>query len=345
MIRIGIVGCGYWGPTLARAFTETSALQVVSVCDVNPQRLAALQRRYPSLRATTSYQEMLASPDLDAIAVATPVATHFDLALAALRSSRHVWVEKPLADNAQDAARLVEEASRRGLTLMVDHPFVHSSAVRKIGELIRSGEIGDLYYYDSVRINLGHFQPDVSVLWDLAAHDLSILDYLMCRAPAAVSATGARHVRGRAHNIAYLTLFYDDGMLAHVHVNWLAPLKVRRTLIGGSSRLIVYDELDPGEKVKIYDRGVARDGNDAESRELRIGYRTGDMWAPRLDVRDTIEAAAAHFAQCIAEGKAPLSDGASGLRVVRQLEAATQSLEANGRPVELDLNEPMEPPR
>jgi predicted dehydrogenase len=340
MIGVGIVGCGYWGPNLIRAFTETVEARVVAVCDLCQERLVAVQRRYPWVRATTSFDDLLAGGDLDAIVIATPVATHFDFALAALRSHRHVFVEKPMAHNSEAAARLVDEAARLRLTLMVDHPFVYTSAVRKIGDLIRGGEIGDLYYYDSVRINLGRFQSDVNVLWDLAAHDLSILDTLTGRGPAAASATGARHLDGTAHNIAYLTLFYDDALLAHVHVNWLAPLKVRRTLIGGSRRMIVYDELEPSEKVKVYDRGVSVSGNDAESREMRIGYRAGDMWAPRLEVKDALETAAAHFAACIGAGTRPLSDGESGLRVVRQLEAATQSLHANGRPIPMIAETP-----
>ncbi|HYL78872.1 MAG TPA: Gfo/Idh/MocA family oxidoreductase [Bryobacteraceae bacterium] len=333
MINVGIVGCGYWGPNLIRAFTEVSDARVIAICDISADHLAAMHRRYPALRTTTNFDDLLAAPDLDAIVIATPVATHFDFAMAALRSHRHVLVEKPMASSSDDAARLVDEAARQRLTLMVDHPFIYSSAVRKIGELIRAGDLGDLYYYDSVRINLGRFQSDVNVLWDLAAHDLSILDYLIGTPPARISATGARHLEDTAHNIAYLTLFYDSGLLAHAHVNWLAPLKVRRTLIGGSRRMIVYDELEPSEKVKIYDSGAAPSANDDVSREMRIGYRTGDMWAPRLEVKDALETAAAHFIACIAAGTPPLSGGESGLRVVRQLEAATQSLYADGRPV------------
>ena len=242
----------------------------------------------------------------------------------------HVLLEKPMTSGSTTAARLIEEARRRRLTLMVDHTFVYTPAVRKIAELIRGGEVGDLYYYDSVRINLGRFQSDVNVLWDLAAHDLAILDFLTGGQPASVSATGARHLSGESHSIAYVSLFYPSGLLAHIHVNWLSPVKVRRTLLGGSRRLIVYDELEPSDKVKVYEHDLA-----LECRQKQIGFRAGDMWAPRLEVGDTLEAVARHFLECVASGAGPDTGGAFGLRVVRILEASTESLLAGGRPVAL----------
>ena len=336
MIRIGIAGCGYWGPNLVRAFSRTPGCRVLSVCDIAEDRLTALVQMYPWISFTTSTDQFLADTRLDAIVIATPVATHAELAMKALRSGRHVFIEKPMVADSQSALRLIDEAERRSLTLMVDYPFVFGTPVRKIADLISAGEIGDFYYYDSVRINLGRFQSDVNVLWDLAAHDLSILDYLTHQCPSAVSATGAKHAKAGFHTMAYLTMFYDDGLLGHVHVNWLAPLKIRRTLIGGSQQMIVYDELEPSEKVRVYDRGVWQSSlghTDHASRQMAIGYRSGDMWAPHLEVRDALETAATQFVECVVAKARPLTDGQSGLRVVRLLEAATESLMASGRPI------------
>ena len=326
MIGIGIVGYGYWGPNLARAFSEVEGTRVAAICDRSHQRLAAAERRCPKAAVTTSFEEVLAQSDVDAVAIATPLATHFDMALAALRAGRHVWLEKPMVENSTHAQRLIDEAAQRRLTLMVDHPYLYSSAVREIAARIRGGDLGQLHYYDSVRINLGRFQPDTGVLWDLAVHDLAILDHLTGLEPDSVSATGVRHFPGEPHDIAYLTLFYPGSLVAHVHASWIAPLKLRRTLIGGSRRMILYDDLEPSEKVKIYDCGV-----QIES-DLRVGYRSGGMSAPLLATRDALEQGAAHFAACICGGTAPLSDGESGWRVVRQLKAATASLESGGRP-------------
>jgi predicted dehydrogenase len=326
MIGVGVVGYGYWGPNLARAFSEAEGTHVAAICDQSPERLQAAAKRYTHAGLTTSFEQLLARPDVDAVAIATPLATHFEMALAALLAGRHVWLEKPMVGNSGHARRLIDEAARHGLTLMIDHPYLYSSAVREIAARVRGGDLGQLHYYDSVRINLGRFRPDTSVLWDLAAHDLAILDYLTGLEPDTVSATGVRHFPGEPHDIAYLTLFYPGSLVAHVHASWIAPLKLRRTLIGGSRRMILYDDLEPSEKVKIYDRGVQIEN------DLRVGYRAGGMSAPHLAVRDALERGAAHFAACVCDGTAPLSDGQSGLRVVRQLEAATASLESGGRP-------------
>ena len=336
MIGVGVIGLGYWGPNLLRNFAESEGAALRAVCDLRADRLAMAAARYPGVTATRDVSALLADPSIDAVAIATPVSTHFELAMAALNAGKHVLVEKPLAGASEDGIRLIEEADRRGLVLMVDHTFVYTGAVRKIAALVSSGELGDIYYYDSVRVNLGLFQHDVNVIWDLAVHDLSILDHVLPQRPRAVSATGMSHVAGGHENIAYLTLFFDNNLIAHIHVNWLAPVKIRRTLIGGSQRMIVYDDLEPSEKIKIYDKGITVSNNPATVYQMLVGYRAGDMWAPRLDVTEALRLEVAHFVECIERGAPPSTDGHSGLRVVRLVEAASQSMEARGRLIELD---------
>jgi predicted dehydrogenase len=335
MLRFGVVGYGYWGPNLVRNLAENADTQVVTVADRSEDRLALAQRRYPGVRTTTDYRDLLRDSDIDAVALATPITTHFELALAALQADKHVLVEKPLAATSEQGRRLIEEAARRHRVLLVDHTFVYTGAIRKIRDLIVSGALGELYYYDSLRVNLGLFQHDVNVLWDLAVHDLSIITYILPASPVAVSATGISHVPGSPENTAYLTLFFEGSLIAHVNVNWLAPVKVRRALIGGSERMIVYDELDPSEKVKVYDKGlVLGDSRESVYRVLQ-GYRTGDMWAPQVDLTEALNIEISHFASCAQSGERPLTDGYMGLRVVEMLEAATTSMRNQGRPVEL----------
>ena len=335
MVRIGLIGCGYWGPKLLRNFAKAPGAQVVAVCDLRPERLSGIQESWPGLAATVDADELLRMPDLDAVIVATPVATHFDLAFKALQAGKHVLVEKPLAPSAELAQRLTDEADRRELVLMVDHTFVYSGAVRAIGKLLADDGIGEMLYYDSVRVNLGLFRHDVNVLWDLAVHDLSIIDYLVKKRPCAVSATGLQHYRGEQENIAYITLFFGGSLIAHVHVNWLAPVKVRHTLIGGTQKMIIYNDLEPIEKVKVYDRGITMTDDPESILQMRVGYRTGDMLAPWLDDTEALRTEALHFIDCVANSKRPITDGQAGLRVVRILEAATQSMADRGRPVEL----------
>jgi len=267
------------------------------------------------------------------------VASHFELAWQALQAGKHVLVEKPLTTCADQARRLIAEAERRHLTLMVDHTFVYSSAVGKIKELVDSEALGNLYYYDAVRVNLGLFRHDVNVIWDLAMHDLSIMDYVLPERPRAISATGMSHVPGEQENIAYLTLFFDSRLIAHIHVNWLAPVKVRRALIGGSEKMIVYDDIEPSEKIKVYDKGITlsdnSNGNGESLYKMLIGYRTGDMWAPQLDMTEALRTEASHFVQCIEHNQRPTTDGEAGLHIVQLLEAATQSMKEQGRLVEL----------
>jgi predicted dehydrogenase len=334
VITVGVIGYGYWGPNLVRNFAETSGARVGYVSDVSEARLAIASRRYPGISVSTAPEALIADPAVDAVVIATPVDTHFELALKALRAGKHVLVEKPLTSTSEQALRLIDEAARRRLVLMVDHTFVYAGPVMKMRELTAAHELGDLYYYDSVRINLGLFQRDVNVLWDLAVHDLAIMEHVLDREPVAVSATGLAHVPGQPENIAYVTLFFEDRLIAHVHVNWLAPVKIRRTLLGGSRRMVVFDDLETSEKVKVYDRGISVASAEAIE-QLRIGYRTGDMWAPQIAVREALSVEAQHFIACVVEARQPITDGAAGLRVIRMLEAATSSMAQQGRLVSL----------
>jgi predicted dehydrogenase len=335
MIGIGVVGYGYWGPNMVRNFAEAPGSRVVAVSDLRPERLAQAQARYPGISVTADHRELIADPAVDAMVVATPVSTHFELAMAALAAGKHVLVEKPLTATTDQALQLIAEAAQRQRVLMVDHTFVYTGAVRQIKELVDDGRLGRLYYYDSVRVNLGVFQRDINVLWDLAVHDLSIMDYVLGRQPRAVSTTGMAHVSGRPEDVAYLTCFFDDNLIAHLHVNWLAPVKIRRTLIGGDRRMIVYDDLEPSEKIKVYDKGITLNNGPDGVYQMLVGYRTGDMWAPQLNTTEALRVEAMHFLECIAQGKRPLTDGQVGLNVVRVLEAATQSLKQRGQSVEL----------
>jgi predicted dehydrogenase len=336
MMNIGVIGYGYWGPNLVRNFSEIPGVEVTTVSDFKPELLAKVQGRYPKINLTTDCRDIFTDPKIDAVAIATPVSTHFDLALAALQAGKHVLVEKPMTVSSEQAMRLIDEAEKRNLVLMVDHTFVYTGAVRKMRDLVVSNTLGDIYYYDSVRVNLGLFQHDVNVIWDLAVHDLSIMNYVLPSQPYAVSATGMSHVPGGPENIAYLTLFFADNLMAHIHVNWLAPVKVRRTLIGGSQKMIVFDDLEPSEKLKIYDKGITFNNNNTESvYQMMIGYRTGDMWAPHLDMTEALRTEGLHFINCIKTGDRPITDGEAGLQVVRILEAATQSMKKQGRLIEL----------
>jgi predicted dehydrogenase len=335
MIGIGVVGFGYWGPNLVRNFSELQKSKVLAICDARSERLKSAQLRYPGVETTNDFKELLSHSGIDAIAIATPVSSHYELAMESLKAGKHVLVEKPLTMTSDQGIRLIDEAEKRNLTLMVDHTFLYTGAVRKIKDLVDNNGVGEVYYYDSVRVNLGLFQHDVNVIWDLAVHDLSIMDYVLGIEPVAVSATGISHVPGRPEDIAYLTLFFDSNLIAHIHVNWLAPVKVRSTLIGGDKKMIVYDDLEPSEKIKIYDKGITLGNNGEGLYKEMIGYRTGDMWAPKLDTAEALKLEAIHFLQCIGEKKRPVTDGAAGLRIVKILEAATGSMKEHGRPLEL----------
>jgi predicted dehydrogenase len=332
LISVAVVGCGYWGPNLIRNFAACPDTRLVAVCDKDRERLHKVLAPYPAVEPLYDFNDVLARDDIDAVAIATPVNTHAPLGLAALQAGKHVLVEKPLAGSVRQAEQMVRLAHELRLTLMVDHTFVYTGAVRLVKKLIDAGEIGDLYFVDSVRINLGLFQHDVNVVWDLAPHDLSILDYLLGRLPRSLSAIGTSHAdnSNEIEDVAYLNLDFGSGLLASFHVNWLSPVKVRHFIVGGSKKSIVYNDLEPAEKVKVYDRGITVAEDPEARRGILVGYRTGDVWSPHIEQSEPLQVMVRHFAECIRDGKRSLSDGESGLRVVRILDAAQRSIKAQG---------------
>jgi predicted dehydrogenase len=332
MIRVAVVGAGYWGPNLIRNFAGCPDTQLVAVCDRDEKRLASALRGYQGVEGIRDFDDLLASPHIDAVAIATPVNTHAPMGIAALRAGKHVLIEKPLAASVADATELVATANEFGRVLMVDHTYIYSGPIQRIKQILDSGEIGDVYFIDSVRINLGMFQHDVNVVWDLAPHDLSILDYLLGRLPRSVSAFGTCHTDNRTEieDVAYLNLDFSDGLLASFHVNWLSPVKVRHFIIGGSEKSIVYDDLEPTERLKIYDRGITINDDVEAKRGVMVGYRTGDVWSPHIPQVEPLAQMVCHFAECIRENKQPLTSGEAGLRVVKILEAAQRSIKAQG---------------
>jgi predicted dehydrogenase len=332
---VGVIGYGYWGPNLVRNFMSDAAWRVVSVCDRSDGRLAEVSRLYPGVTTTTKPEDLFRNPSIDAIAIATPVATHFELAMGALRAGKHVLVEKPIASTSAEASQMIEEAARRKLVLLVDHTFVFTGAVRKIRDVISEDSFGRLQYYDSTRVNLGLFQHDVNVMWDLAVHDLSIMDFVIGVNPVAVSATGLSHVPGQPANVAFMTLFFDRDVIAHINVNWLSPVKIRRTLVGGSKRMIVYDDLETSEKVKIYDKGITVTETPDDLRKLLISYRTGDLWSPKVNETEALRLEVAHFRNCIEGAEKPVAPGERGLAIVKMLEAADKSMQKRGEAIAL----------
>lgn len=335
MVRFGVIGYGYWGPNLVRNFMETPEAEVKAVADLDMANLALVQRRHPTVKASRDFQDLLKDPSIDAIAVATPVSSHFELGMSVLKAGKHLWLEKPMAETSLEAQKLVDEAERRGLVLIVDHTFIYTGAVRKMGEIVKSGELGRIYYYDSIRVNLGLFHLDVNVISDLASHDFSILDYLLGEHPVAVSASGTNHFPGTPENLAFITLFYESGTIAHANVSWLAPVKVRQILVGGSKKMITYDDLEPSEKIKVYDKGVSLTDDPQKIQEMRVGYRTGDMWAPNLATTEALRVESEHFIDCIENGKVPETDGRLGERVVELIEATNSSMRRKGETVYL----------
>ncbi len=334
MINIAVIGYGYWGPNLVRNFQEVNGCRVAVCCDSDGTRLANIKARHSSLEATSDYGSVLRDRTIDAVIIATPIGTHYRLAREALEAGKHVLVEKPLAATVSEAECLVEKAERLGLTLMVDHTFVYTGAVRKMKEIMEHGDLGDLYYFDSVRINLGLIQRDVNVFWDLAPHDIAILDFLVQERPISVCANGACHLGNGIENVGYLSVYYDSGFIAHFHNNWLAPVKIRTVLLGGSKKMILYDDMENSEKVKVYDRGI--DMNTPEEvRDARIAYRLGDMWAPRLDTTEALRSMAQEFINSIDSKRRPITDGESGLNVVKILESAEMSVKKHGKEVKL----------
>ncbi len=334
-IRIAVVGYGYWGPNLVRNFSGLPGCRVTAVCDLDAELLSDALRLYPGIRVTDSVEDMLSGGDIDAVAIATPVASHFELARRVIESGRHVLIEKPMTSTADESRRLIELAETAGVVLMVDHTFLYTGAVRKIRELLDSGEMGTPYYFDSERISLGLLQQDINVVWDLAPHDLSILRFLFDERPESLQAMGYRHVGSERDEMASLNLHYASGLHAQVRVSWLSPVKVRRTLIGGSRRMVVYDDVEPSEKVRVYDKGVALDMSGEEVTALKPIYRAGDVHIPTLDRSEALQLEAAHFLECIQTGAEPLTGGAEGLAVVEWLEAADRSMAAGGQFVSL----------
>jgi predicted dehydrogenase len=324
MLKLGVVGYGYWGPNVVRNFAIQPDCQVVDICDKNPKAVAKILGRHPSAHVTSNPEEVMSSPEIDAVAIVTPVSTHYALAKRALENGKHVFVEKPFTATSAQAEELIELADRKNLQIMVDHTFLFTGAVRKIKELVDTGVLGPLYYYDSTRVNLGLFQHDVNVIWDLAPHDLSILDHLIGLEPELVIATGGAHLNGM-EDMAYLTLYFPGNIIAHINVNWLSPVKVRLTLVGGQRKMLVWNDLEPGEKIKVYDKGADVDTKQAVH-ELLVSYRSGDMWAPRVEEAEALQLEARYFLDCVDSGEKPFNDGRAGLRVVRILEAADESL-------------------
>lgn len=337
MIKVGVIGCGYWGPNLIRNFVVCPETKLIWVCDLDEKRLKKVANPYPGLRQTTDFKDMLADDKVEAVAIATPVNTHFSIAKACLESGKHLLLEKPLASSVAQGEKLIEVAKKNKLQIMCDHTFCYTAAVRKIKEIIQSGSLGELLYFDSVRVNLGLFQQDVNVVWDLAPHDLSIVDFVVDEKPVLISAHGVSHAGNGIENIAYISLGYRNRFIAHFHVNWLSPVKIRMTMIAGSEKMLVWNDLDPAEKIKIYDKGIDVKQDEREQKEqLLISYRSGDMYAPQIDLTEALSLVAKEFADCIREGRPALTDGESGLRVLRILDAAERSIKADGANVRID---------
>jgi len=334
MISFGVVGYGYWGPNVVRNLEQLEETDVVAVCDKSAASRRRAHKAYPHVYVTSDPAELVTSPEIDAVAVVTPVWTHYELAKAALENGKHVFVEKPFTIATEQAEELIELAARKNLKIMVDHTFLFTGAVRKIKQVLQDGTLGKLYYYDSTRVNLGLFQHDVNVIWDLAPHDFSIIDHLFQGTPQAIVATGQTHLNGH-EDIAFITLYFPDKVIAHINVNWLSPVKVRTTLVGGEKKMLVWNDLEADEKVKIYDKGV-----NVTSQEglynLLVNYRSGDMWAPQLEQIEALRAELSYFVRCIQQDETPFNDGAAGLRVVKMLEAANESLRKQGAVVYLD---------
>ena len=328
-LKIGVIGYGYWGPNVVRNFYNATNASVVSVCDLNPKSLQRVARTYPSMLLTNNPMDILTSPHIDAVAIVTPITHHFPLAKKALENGKHVFVEKPFTASTAEAEQLIELAERNNLQIMVDHTFLFCGAVRKIRELIDNGTLGNLYYFDSTRVNLGIFQHDANVVWDLAPHDLSIIDHLLPDEPEAIIATGEKHVNG-AEDVAFITIHFPNKVIAHLNVNWLSPVKVRTTLIGGEKRMLVWNDLEADEKIKVYDKGIER-SNGTGDHDLRVSYRAGDLWVPRLEQVEALTVEAQYFVDCVFNGETPINDGTAGLRVVQMLETIDQSINQKGK--------------
>ena len=328
VVKFGVVGYGYWGPNVVRNLDQLDGSEVVAVCDKSPTARKRIHKSYPHVKVVAETAELMSSAEVDAIAIVTPVWSHYELTKAALENGKHVFVEKPFTSDSAQAEELINLAAKKNLKIMVDHTFLFTGAVKKIGQLLEEGTLGKIYYYDSTRVNLGLFQHDVNVIWDLAPHDLSIIDHLIKETPEAVSATGQTHLNGH-EDIAFITVYFPNKIIAHINVNWLSPVKVRTTLIGGEKKMLVWNDLEADEKIKVYDKGVhitTREG----LYNLLVNYRSGDMWSPQVEQIEALKQELAYFVDCISNNHTPFNDGAAGLRVVKLLEAANQSVRKRG---------------
>ncbi|MGO9085587.1 MAG: Gfo/Idh/MocA family protein [Candidatus Sulfotelmatobacter sp.] len=328
VVRFGVVGYGYWGPNVVRNLNQLEKAEVLTVCDKSTASIQRIQKAYPQVDVTSDPADLMSSAEIDAVAVVTPVWTHYELAKAALENGKHIFVEKPFTSNVAQAEELIDLAARKNLKIMVDHTFLFTGAVKKIKQLLDEDALGKLYYYDSTRVNLGLFQHDVNVIWDLAPHDLSIMDYLIQEGPEAIVATGQTHLNG-FEDVAFITVYFPDKIIAHLNVNWLSPVKVRTTLIGGEKKMLVWNDLEADEKIKIYDKGVSVTNREGVY-NLLVNYRTGDMWAPKIQQTEALTGELSYFVDCIRKDETPMNDGKAGLRVVKMLEAAGESLRQRG---------------
>lgn len=334
MLKIGVIGFGYWGPNIVRNLNSIEDAEVVLLSDMNPDALRQAQKTYHNIKTTTDYRDITTSSEIDAVAVITPVYTHYQLAKDALENGKHIFVEKPFASTTKEAEELIELAEKKNLKIMIDHTFLFTGAVKKIKEIIDDNILGELYYYDSTRVNLGLFQSDINVIWDLAPHDLSIMDYVIKNKPTAIVANGMDHFGGGMEDIAYVTIYFDNNMIAHFSVNWLSPVKIRKTLIGGEKKMLVWNDLDADEKIKIYNKGVNIDNKEGVY-NLLVDYRSGDMLAPRIDRTEALKVELKYFVDCVLNNKTPINDGQAGLRIVKMLEASDISLKNKGKLIKL----------
>ena len=327
-MNFGVIGYGYWGPNVVRNLASLECSQVIAIAEISANARARAQKAYPGVKVTGETSEVLTSTQIDAVAIVSPVWTHYELTKAALLNGKHVFVEKPFTSNTAQAEELINIAQQKNLKIMVDHTFLFTGAVRKIRQLVDEGALGNLYYYDSTRVNLGLFQHDINVLWDLAPHDLSIMDHLLKGKPEGIVATGQGHLNGH-EDVAFMTVYFPEKVIAHINVNWLSPVKVRTTLIGGEKRMLVWNDLEADEKIKIYDKGVKITSQEGVY-ELLVSYRSGDMWSPQLEQVEALRHEMAYFVECISTGQEPFNNGCAGLRVVQMLEAASESLNKRG---------------
>jgi len=334
MLNLGVIGYGYWGPNVARNFLGCQAAKLVSICDLNENRLKLAKSTYPFIKGYSDSKELIQSDDIQAVAIVTPVYTHYELAKAALENGKHIFVEKPFTSNAKQAEELINVAHKKDLTIMVDHTFLFTGAVRKIREIIDTGELGSLFFYDSTRVNLGLFQHDINVVWDLAPHDFSIMNYLINKNPLAISAQGTEHFGTGIEDVAYIAVHFDNGFIAHFHCNWLSPVKIRKTLISGDKKMLVWDDVEFDEKIKIYDRGVEFKTIEG-IHKLLVSYRSGDMYSPKVNNTEALKQEAEYFIECIEKKVQPFNSGEAGLKVVRMLEATDKSLKNAGGKVKI----------